>query len=213
MGDQSSVVSRADLEREQAAEEYQRAAEPLLAELAQIGFPVQTVGELYQGKLNYKAAIPVLLRWLPNIRNRYVQDDVVRALTVRWARPIAAPVLLRMFDQIDDPTGTGLKWTVANALSVVADDSVFDQIVALATDKTNGQSREMLTVTLGNMKNPYAVDVLISLLSDDEVAGHALIGLGKLKAQRARPLIESFLGHPKLWVRKEAQKALGKLDR
>lgn len=70
----------------------------------------------------------------------------------------------------------------------------------------------MLAVALGNMKTPTAVDLLIELLNDDEVAGHALMALGKLKAQKARSQIERFLGCSKPWVRKEASKALAKLD-
>jgi len=37
--------------------------------------------------------------------------------------------------------------------------------------------------------------------------------LGKLKAEKARPYIERFLDHPKAWVRREAKKALAKLDK
>ena len=69
----------------------------------------------------------------------------------------------------------------------------------------------MLAAALGNMKSAVAVDVLIELLNDDEVAGHALMALGKLKAFKARLHIERFLDHGKPWVRKEARKALAKL--
>jgi HEAT repeat protein len=70
----------------------------------------------------------------------------------------------------------------------------------------------MLAVALGNMKDPRTVDLLIELLSDDQVVGHALIALGKLKAHKARRHIESLLNHPKPWISKEAQSALTKLD-
>jgi HEAT repeat protein len=62
------------------------------------------------------------------------------------------------------------------------------------------------------MKNPAAVDVLIELLNDEEVAGHALMGLAKLKAHKSRPHIERFLNHAKPWIRTEASKALAKLE-
>ena len=71
----------------------------------------------------------------------------------------------------------------------------------------------MVAVALGNMKDPRAVDVLIELLEDEEVAGHALLALGKLKSSKAKPYIEPFLGHPKAWVRKEAKRALAKIDK
>jgi HEAT repeat protein len=63
------------------------------------------------------------------------------------------------------------------------------------------------------MKDPRAVDVLIDLLDDDDVAGHAVVGLGKLRASKARQRVEEFLAHPKAWVRREAKRALAKIDK
>jgi HEAT repeat protein len=63
------------------------------------------------------------------------------------------------------------------------------------------------------MKNRRAEDVLIDLLDDDEVAGHAIIALRKLKSKKAYPAIKRFLTHPKAWVRNEAKKALAKVDK
>ncbi len=104
------------------------------------------------------------------------------------------------------------KWTIGNALSVVADDSVFEDLVELAKDQRHGRAREMLMLALGRMKNPRAAAVLMELLDDDEVVGHAVIGLGNLRAEKARPLLERFLNHPMPWVRTEAKRALKKIE-
>jgi HEAT repeat protein len=37
------------------------------------------------------------------------------------------------------------------------------------------------------------------------------MGLGKLRAKEASPVIQRFLDHPEPWVRKEAKKALARL--
>lgn len=71
----------------------------------------------------------------------------------------------------------------------------------------------MVVAALGNMKNPKAKEILIELLDEDEVAGYAVMGLGKLKAKDAKVKIEPFLKHPQEWVRKEARKALAKIER
>jgi HEAT repeat protein len=71
----------------------------------------------------------------------------------------------------------------------------------------------MLAVALGNMRDPRAVDVLVELLDDEEIAGHALMALGKLKARAAMPAIRRFLEHPKPWFRKEAERALAKIQK
>jgi len=86
---------------------------------------------------------------------------------------------------------------VGDALSVVADDSVFEDIVNKAQDRQHTRAREMAVVAPGNMKDPPSVDVLIELLEDEEVAGHALLAPGKLKAGKAKPYIEPFLNHEK----------------
>lgn len=105
-----------------------------------------------------------------------------------------------------------MKWAIGNALSVVADDTVYDDIVEIVADRSHAKSREMVAVALGNMKNPGAVDVLIGLL-DDDIAGHALLALRKLGAVRARPYVEPFLTHPRTWWRNEAKKAIAKFDK
>ncbi|GAG37597.1 unnamed protein product, partial [marine sediment metagenome] len=174
----------------------------VLSDLAKIGFPVETVSELFNRKLWYEQAIPVLIKWLPKMKNTKVKESIVRALTVKWAKPQAAPLLVREYDKHTKPEDSALRWAISNALCEVADDSVCDDVIRLAQDRRYGPDRQMLMLVLGNMKDERVLDVLIGLLGDDDVAGHAIMGLRKLKAERARPHIEPFLEHPRRWVRK-----------
>jgi HEAT repeat protein len=184
---------------------------PIVADLRKLGFDVEWIDELYNNHLDYRTAIPTLLDWLPRVSNPDVKADIVRALSVRWAKPKAAPLLVKEFARAPDELG--LRWAIGNALSVVADDSVFEEVVRLVRDRRHGRSREMVAVALGNMKNPRAVDVLLELLEEEQLAGHALIGLGKLKPEKAREAATRLLDHSKAWVRKEAAKLLAKLDK
>jgi HEAT repeat protein len=185
------------------------------ADLNRLGMDVASVFDLMKWKQPYPAAVPVLLEHLSRVQDEGIKAGIVRALTAKEALGKADAALVAEFRAVppSQKANLGLKWTIANALSVVATDAVFADLVELSRDKRNGRSREMLAVALGKMKNPAAVDVLIELLNDEELAGHALMGLGKLKAQKARPHIENFLNHPKPWVRKEASKALAKLNK
>jgi len=182
--------------------------------LNHLGMDVTGAFDLMTWKEPYPAAVPVLLDCLPRVKDEGIKEAIVRALTVKEARGKADAALVAEFRAIPaTPTANvGLKWAIANALSVVATDVVFADLVELVRHRQHGKSREMLAVALGNMKNPGAVDVLLDLLKEDEVAGHSLIALGKLKAKKARPQIEGFLNHPKPWVRKEALKALRRVD-
>lgn len=198
-------------ERQRIIALNKQASAGVLADLAQAGYPVEWVSDLFNKPMDYSAAIPILRHWLPKVDNLDVKEAIVRALSVRWAKPDAAPELISELEKLRDAPYHGIKWAIGNALSVVADDSVYQKIEELAREPVYGSARQMIAVALGNMKNPRAVDVLIELLQDEEVAGHILIALRKLKAEKARPHIERFLHHPKTWVRNEAKKALAKL--
>jgi len=198
--------------RQQAIARNREDSAPIVAELTEAGFPVEWISDLYNKPQNYENAIPVLLRWLPVVSNPDIKMSIVRSLSVRWAKPVAAAALIGEYRKLDDSSAFHLKWAIGNALSVVADDSVFEDVAALVRDRRHGRAREMLALALANMKDPRAVDVLIELLGDEEVAGHALSALRKLKAKKARSRIEQFLDHPKAWIRKEARRALSKID-
>lgn len=202
----------AERRREMAVAENSKSAEPVVQELREAGFPVEYVADLFNRRFNYREAIDILLKWLPLMGNMAVKQDIVRALSVKWARPRAARLLVREFRAAGNGYSS-FKWAIGNGLSVVADDSVFDDLVGIAKDKSHGTARQMVAVALGNMRNPRAVEVLLELLEDDEVAGHAIMALRKLNSPRARARVEQFLDHPKTWVRAEARRTLAKIDK
>jgi hypothetical protein len=187
------------------------AVAPLMAELAASGYEIESLDVLAQSKA-FKNAIPILVKWLPEITNPRVKESIARTLSVPWSGPDVVKVLLTEFRTTSDSNNAGLKWAIGNTLEAIVDDESFDEIVELVCDKRHGSGRKMLVAALGKMKNPRAVDVLIGLLDDEEVVGHALIGLKKLKAQQARIHIERLINHPKAWVRKEAKQALVKME-
>jgi HEAT repeat protein len=193
-----------------ASQVTHEAAAPVLAELRAAGFAIQTLADLINTPIDYRSAIPTLLKWLPRIDDPRVKETIVRSLTVVWARPIAAAPLLDEFRRAEP--GGSLQWAIGNALNVVADESMFGDIVALIRQRANGRARQMLVLALGRMRQPEAVDVLIDVLPQAEVTGHAVTALGEQRAIRARPLVEACLTHPAAWIRKEARRALRKID-
>lgn len=230
------MVNNRHQEREALIAASHRAEAPILAELARLGFQIKTlvdlysrlrldipctpdgvlqierIEDLYREPIDYRAAIPVLLRWLPLVDDIAVKTAIVRALSIKWAKPVAAWPLIEEFrkapyEEID------LKWAIANALSEVADASVFEEIVELVRDKRHGVARVMLPIALAKMKDPRAVDVLIELLDDEVVFGQAVRALRLLAPPEARSALERFMNHPKTWVRNEAKRALAKIDK
>ena len=196
--------------RLEAIERSREAARPVLADLAAIGIEIQALADL-PGRGNYREAIPVLVKWLPQIEDVAIKTGIVRALTVPWATA-AVPMLVREFRR-EGEVPPSLRWAIGNALEVLASDQIADEMMQIAVDQRYGTARQMVVLGLGKLKNPRVVDVLLGLLQDEDVVGHAVDALGALRAQQARGRLEQLLSHPKAWVRKEAKKALAKIDK
>ncbi|EEF59409.1 HEAT repeat domain-containing protein [Pedosphaera parvula] len=192
-----------------AGEEFKAAVAPLMAELASCGYDIGSLAALAQSDA-YKNTVPILTKWLVKTTNPLVKETIIRALSVPWASD-AARVLVTEFRNTPDSANTGLKWTIGSALEILADDEISDDLIDLIEDKRHGIARQMLAIALGKTKNPRAMAVLIKLLEDDEVSGHAIIGLRKLNAKECLPTIERFINHPKAWIRREAKKTVNKL--
>ena len=84
--------------------------------------------------------------------------------------------------------------------------------MALVLDRRHGTARQMIVLGLGKSRDPRIVAVLIQLLADEDVEGHAIDALGQLRATAARSAIEARLAHPKAWIRKQAKRALRRMD-
>jgi hypothetical protein len=105
-----------------------------------------------------------------------------------------------------------LKGLVFNVLLWHARPSILEHIVHLATDASHGHTRFVLCEALRVSDPDRAAQHLIALIEDPDVGAYAMVELGRLRYAPARPLIENFLDHPIDWVRREAKKALRRLD-
>ena len=192
--------------------------EELIRDLRDVGVDIGDVWDLVNRKTQYRAAVPVLLDWLTHLEQRVAEGErarlregLVRSLTVPAARPLAAPALIAEFHDSEDATGLGDRWVIGNALSVVADDSVFDEIESLVRNRNFGKARQMVVVGIGRSKDPRAAPLLVELLDDEDVAAHALKALAQLKPPGVRAAVEPLVDHPQALVRREAKKTLAKL--
>ena len=138
----------------------------------------------------------------------------MRALSVPWAKGAAGRPLLAEFSR--SPTAAhSLRWSIGNAIEVLADDTLGENILRIVSDATNGAARQMFVLSLGKIRHPDSVPTLMALLADEEVVGHAAEALGRLRALEAVPLLEA-LSHratAKPWVRKAAVKALTRIQK
>lgn len=105
-----------------------------------------------------------------------------------------------------------LKGVIFNVLLWHARPSILEHIAYLATDASHGHTRFVLCEALRVADPNRAAQHLIALIEDPDVGAYAMVELGRLRYAPARPLIEKFLDHPIDWVRREATKALRRLD-
>lgn len=184
---------------------------PILASLREVGYDIGSLAALRHSGVRYRKAIPVLVDALSTVSDEATLTEVVRALTVPWAKPIATGPLIDLFRRVEDTTGLGARWVVGNALEVTWSDDRFDELAALARDRSYGRGREMLVLGFGRSKRPEAGDILIELLDDPDVNGHAVKALRRLRVRAAGPGLERMLADRRAWVRREAQRALAAL--
>ncbi|WP_422936555.1 HEAT repeat domain-containing protein [Sinomonas sp. P47F7] len=188
--------------------------EGLFEELAAVGYPVGSVSELRVSRARYVDAVPVLVRWLARAETPNQKEEIVRALSVPWARTEALGPLIEEFRAgpvPGDPRSESLRWAVGNGIEVLWDDSRFNDLIALARDERYGKAREMVVLGLGRSKRPEAGVIIVELLDDPVVNGHAVKALGKLGDPRAREGLRRMVTDDRAWVRKEAERALAKL--
>ncbi len=186
---------------------------------------VDSLDDLVNTNEPYPEAVPVLLEMFPQVNTLGVKETIVRALTVKEARGVAARPLIEEFKRTDAPRTTeeaeqlGLypllsyKWTVGNAIGFVATKEDLQEIFALLRDSRHGEARQQLIQALVRLKPEGAIPLLMELLNDPTVALQAINALGKLRAVEARPLIEPFLKHEKSWVRQAAKDAIQRIDK
>jgi HEAT repeat protein len=94
---------------------------------------------------------------------------------------------------------------------VVATEAVANELLILARDEQHGVARQMIVLALSKLRRVSCESVLIDLLKDEDVCGHAIMALKNLKASEAIPYIEPLMFHSSAWIRKEAKNALSKL--
>lgn len=188
---------------------------PILAELRAVGYEFGSLHDLRESGTRYRSAIPILLAWVPLVDKEDLAKELVRTLSVPWAKPAAAAPLIELFRRADSLTASDdwyLRWTIGSALEIVSDDTVFDAMVQLAQDRRYGRAREMIVLWLRKSKRREAIRVLIQLSEDPDVYGHAVAALAKMKAPAAHRVFEAKLQDARAWIRKEARKGLEKLN-
>ena len=207
------AIRRRERERDRRIRTKFELSAPLVEELRAAGFDIETVSDLYNRPIDYKdykEAIPILLRWLPEA-DPAIKESIVRALSVRWARPVAARAMIEEFRRAKEIGDEALAWAVGNAINVVADKTHIEDLLELVSDRSYGSARQMVVLALGRWRDSRIAPVLVALLDDPEVNGHVLSALRQSKVSVPREAVEPFLEDRRAWVRRSAKVLLDRL--
>lgn len=204
----SYMKARAD---EQRAQRYRDGlgwpeAEPFLAALEAAG--IDTVdfgvfGPASSTTFDFERAAPILVDWLPRVEDPRVKGAMVASLHgQRSARGEGARRLIAEFRRPEYADEDHLRWTIGNTLASLAGPADAAAIIEILRDRSAGTARQMLCDALSRTKDPRRVAVLIDLIDDDDVAGHAILALRRIgrgtlpEPDRMRPKLEALLVRP-----------------
>jgi hypothetical protein len=202
------MKARADLER---ARRYREGlgwpeAEPLLAALEAAG--IDTVdfgifGPLSFTTFDFARAAPILVDWLPRVDDPRLKSVMVSSLArQRTARGEGTRRLIAEFHRPEYEDEDHLRWAIGDTLATLAGPADADAIIEMLRDRSAGTARQMLCDALSRTKDPRRVAVLIDLIDDDTVAGHAILALRRIgrgtlvEPERMRPKLEALLMRP-----------------
>lgn len=183
--------------------------------LLEVGIEVDSVYDLVNTSMSYAEAIQPLIGHLKDIQDVNIKDGIIRALTVKEAKGIANNPLFDEYDRTTEILNSRIRWVIGNAFTVIIRPEDVDRILEIVNNKENGKSRQMFVEALGKIKTRKTdiENVLIGLLDDDDASAHAINTLGKLKSVKAKPLLLTLTEHSRPLVRKEAVKALKKIEK
>lgn len=120
---------------QQFRQQLREEEKPLLADLAAVGWQVESVWDLVNTAKRYPEAVPILAEHLLRPYHPRIREGIVRALTVREARGPAAWEILRELKRNNDNPENSFRCSLINALTVIADRSMFHEIESFMHDE------------------------------------------------------------------------------
>jgi HEAT repeat protein len=167
------VQRQRDEELARREAEWRRAEAPLIEELREAGFEVDSEWDLVNTATPYPAALPILLEHLGRPYPDRVREGIARALAVRDAK-FGWVTLVRLYRE--EEVGTDAKDGLTVALAAASDDEVIDEIISLARDSTHGESRLLLLRGLKRSRVPRA-QAALEEFADDPMLGQEACAL------------------------------------
>ncbi len=179
-----AINQRRECERQERARLWRVEENAPFDELRAAGYPVESVWHLWQKGTAYPEAIPILLRHLQLDYSDRTRAGIARALAVPDPEVRKAwPLLVEEFRKARDGKGSiapgdtkqfslGFKDGLACALSAAVTKETLPELIALASDPSQGTSRVILLTALRPLrkKDPRVKEAIEHLANDPDLA-------------------------------------------
>lgn len=183
--------------------------EKLLEDVRSHGVKLNTIDDLKYMNSEYHDLVPIILSNIEQIDDEGDKEFLIRCLGVKGFYE-ATPTLIREFYSTNNSL---YKWAIGNSLALISDKNALDDMLRMVCEKQHGTARQMIVDGLGAFKDPRVIPVLLELLKDGDVVGHAISALSKTGDPSLVKELEPFTNYKVTWIRKEAAKAIKKLSK
>jgi hypothetical protein len=156
------------------------AAQPIIKDLASIGFVIGSEWDFVNTPERYDAALPVLMKHFHRDYPDVIREGLARSFGRPWARRMAWDHILAAYlsepnkERVVPPGAIGapsaLKEGMAVALSEMAHRSDLNVLIDLISDPANGPSRIFFVKYLSRSKTREAFDALTKLSTDQDLS-------------------------------------------
>ncbi|WP_110803676.1 HEAT repeat domain-containing protein [Mycolicibacterium setense] len=193
----------------------------IMEELAAVGVPCYTLGDLSNNVRTIPQGIPIFIDWLTHLEERIPgaetpHREAIRAGLIRnlndpaaHGNPAAIDALVAQLRR-KPPMRSGLVDYATGALARIATKRNFPLIVELIDElPPDSVARAPLIEYLGKVKTDEARDLALRFL--DTFTYFAIRALIQMKAPGIRARIEPYLTHSDASIRKEARRAMERL--
>ena len=188
----------------------------LKEKLLESGILIDSINDFIHTKESYPEAIPILIEFLSHTVDQiWWKEAIVRSLSTKEAKGIVNKPLLEEYVRTDKQKYSLYCWAIGNAFDIIIQPEDVDSILDIVKNKDNGSSRQMFVMASAKIKTRKKdiENTLIPLLDDNDITGHTLYTLGKLKSEKSREKIIPFLSHPNSYYKRSAKNALKKIDK
>lgn len=144
-----------------------------------------------------------LLAELPALRAQFRDEYVVLAPD--------GPIIWVNHESLTWSIGERIRQALRRHRKLRSDPALWLAIEAIATNAAVGKGREPFVMLLGQYGGRDRAPILLQLLDDPEVAGHALYALRLLGVPGAERKARELECSRRTWIRKEAKKYLEKV--